>query len=311
MENKKKSILKTLTLVKIINKFCIIFLCISLSSCSSTNLSKSVLSQNALSRSVSNLKRKITGSIIGKKGRTPANYGFNYSEVKINSKISSWFILASNQNNLKGTGISKGTVIFLHSKSGNIKTDFYQTLWLLNKGYNVLIPDFEDLEIKEIYSELDSVVNFVGKNEKLGKIILWGQDTGASMAIYLAANSFNKNDICLTIAEGTIPNYRKSAQKGFKKSFMLRPLSKMLAKFSDNTLDAEQYVENVAPVPLLLIHGSKDKQVLPKEAEALFSKARKPKKLWLVKNANHLNSLYNQRDRQNELGQYLDSNCLK
>ena len=304
MGNKKKLIFKTLTLasstfLKTISKFHLtLVLTLALTSCSSA------LFENTLFKDASGLSSR--------RGRSPSSYGLNYSKIRIDSKIDSWFIPAIGQKNSNNTLTSKATVIFFHSKNGTPKKDFYRTLWLLNKSYNVLIPDHNSVE--DIYSELDTIVNFVGKNEKLGKIILWGQDIGASMVIYLAANSFNKSNICLTIAEGTIPNYSETSKKETSKNFMLKPFSKVFSmvssKLANSIYDAENFIENISPAPLLVIHGTEDKKVSTEEIKKLYAKARKPKELWLIKGASHLNSLYNQKLRQDQLGKYIDINCL-
>jgi len=251
--------------------------------------------------------------------RNPTSYGLNYSEVEINSnsenKIKAWFLPAQNKTkNFR----AKATVIFLHARDGNISTHFYRTIWLLSKGYNVLIPDYRgygesegESRIEDIYLDLDSIVAFVAKNESLGKIVLWGQDIGASMAIYLAANSFNKSNICMSLAEGTIPSFRAEHRSRLSDNFILKPFSKILSKSTSNILDAEKYVESASPTPLFFAHGTKDQVVNIREARKLYYKAKKPKKFWEVKGARHLNSFYNNSARQDILAKHIDSYCVK
>lgn len=249
--------------------------------------------------------------------RNPTNYGLSYYEVEINSysdnKIKAWFMPSTKKTD---NGLAKATVIFLHARDGNISTHFKRTLWLLSKGYNVLIPDYRGYgesegksKLKDIYLDLDSIVSFVAKNESLGQIVLWGQDIGASMAIYLAANSFNKSNICMSIAEGTIPSYRDEQKNRLSDNMILRPFSKLLSTSRYDSLDAEKYVESAAPVPLFFAHGTKDKVASIRDVRKLYYKAKKPKKIWEVKGANHLNSFYNQKERQEILSKHIENYC--
>lgn len=50
---------------------------------------------------------------------------------------------------------------------------------------------------------------------------------------------------------------------------------------------AEDWVDRIAPRPLLLIHGEKDTMVRLEEAESLFAKAGEPKELHIVPGINH------------------------
>jgi uncharacterized protein len=50
------------------------------------------------------------------------------------------------------------------------------------------------------------------------------------------------------------------------------------------------YVGNVAPTPLLLIHGMDDTQISYENALALYEHAREPKEVWLVEGAGHCRS---------------------
>ncbi len=63
-----------------------------------------------------------------------------------------------------------------------------------------------------------------------------------------------------------------------------------------STLSPIVVVGKIAPRPLLIIHGMKDKWILPTEAQALFQAAREPKALWLVPDAEHVGGFYTHRE---------------
>ena len=51
--------------------------------------------------------------------------------------------------------------------------------------------------------------------------------------------------------------------------------------------NVERAVANIAPRPLLMIHGDKDNYIPPSIARTLFALAREPKELWVVPKAKH------------------------
>jgi alpha-beta hydrolase superfamily lysophospholipase len=46
-------------------------------------------------------------------------------------------------------------------------------------------------------------------------------------------------------------------------------------------------VEQIAPRPLLVIHGTEDRRITEQQVQELFAAAEEPKSLWLVDGANH------------------------
>ncbi|AJE81430.1 MULTISPECIES: alpha/beta hydrolase [Streptomyces] len=56
----------------------------------------------------------------------------------------------------------------------------------------------------------------------------------------------------------------------------------MLLRFSPQSV-----VHRLAPRPLLIVHGSENRLHLPQEAEALYERAREPKRLRLIEGAGH------------------------
>ncbi len=47
-------------------------------------------------------------------------------------------------------------------------------------------------------------------------------------------------------------------------------------------------VDEISPVPLLLVHGTSDSVVSPRHSQLLYTKAEDPKTLWFVRYARHV-----------------------
>ena len=60
---------------------------------------------------------------------------------------------------------------------------------------------------------------------------------------------------------------------------------------TSDELSAVDYVSKISPVPLLFVHGEKDKIVPLSQGLKLYEKAQKPKTLFRVPEGEHSNSL--------------------
>ena len=57
-------------------------------------------------------------------------------------------------------------------------------------------------------------------------------------------------------------------------------------------------IDKISPIPLLIIQGDKDPIIYKHHAEALYQKAKEPKKLVIMKNGLHAEELYRQNPRE-------------
>jgi fermentation-respiration switch protein FrsA (DUF1100 family) len=67
-------------------------------------------------------------------------------------------------------------------------------------------------------------------------------------------------------------------------SLLRTPLSHILI---GNELSPEAVVANIAPTPLLIIHGTADPVVSYSHGKRLFELAREPKRLWTIEGEDH------------------------
>lgn len=56
-----------------------------------------------------------------------------------------------------------------------------------------------------------------------------------------------------------------------------------------DTYSARHYVDKIAPIPLLLLHGTNDSVIPHSHSQTLYDLAQEPKRLILVNGGQHLN----------------------
>jgi uncharacterized protein len=220
---------------------------------------------------------------------TPAADGYSYEEVQFQSKdgtkLSGWFIPARGQ--------ALGTVVHFHGNAQNMSAHYSFVSWLPASGFNLFVFDYRGygksdgkVSRQGVYEDSVAAVKYIKSRADIDqrKIILFGQSIGGANLLAVAG----KNRF-----EGVVGVATDSAFSSYKgialdHTFLLKPLAALLI---GNKLSPKDTVQNIAPVPLLIIHGTDDPVVPYRHAPLLFGKAGEPKELWTVQGGQHTDAL--------------------
>jgi fermentation-respiration switch protein FrsA (DUF1100 family) len=220
---------------------------------------------------------------------TPAADGYQYEGIQFQSKdgtkLSGWFIPAK--------GKALGTVVHFHGNAQNMSAHYSFVSWLPANGFNLFVFDYRGYGKSEgkvsrqgVYEDSVAAVEYIksGTDIDQNKIILFGQSIGGANALAVAGN--NRFEGIVGVAtDSAFASYKGVAMDH---TTLLKPFAALL--ISDR-LSPENTVQNIAPVPLLLIHGTADRVVPYKHAQMLFEKAGEPKDLWTIPNGQHTEAL--------------------
>lgn len=146
--------------------------------------------------------------------------------------------------------------------------------------------------------DLEKVIDFVCSMDEVDddSISLMGFSAGAAAAIYVAAHDTRVSSVvsCACPTVSRIGNDRELAQRmivefrqvGIIKGDGFPPsLEEWMAGF--NQVYSLKWVADVAPRPILLIHGAKDDVVPLESSQSLYDHAGEPKDIIIVKGAGH------------------------
>lgn len=220
---------------------------------------------------------------------TPAADGYQYEEIQFQSKdgtkLSGWFIPAK--------GKALGTVVHFHGNAQNMSAHYSFVSWLPANGFNLFVFDYRgygksegNLSRQGVYEDSVAAVQYIKSRTDIdqNKIILFGQSIGGANALAVAGN--NHFDGVVGVAtDSAFSSYKGVAMDH---TTILKPLAALLIS---NKLSPKNTIQNIAPVPLLLIHGTADQVVPYKHAQKLFEKAEEPKELWTIPNGQHTEAL--------------------
>ena len=161
--------------------------------------------------------------------------------------------------------------------------------------------DFSQMTIDTEIGDLHSAVDFIYTLPEIDKnrINLVGYSLGGAVSIILAANDLRVKSFVGWAPVSFLPatlqrilgkkvfslskdNDLVACKNGGKEFFLGKDFFNSIEKY-DLVCD----INKISPRPILLIQGSLDKKVLPKDTETLFKNTKEPKKIYLIKGSEH------------------------
>ena len=221
----------------------------------------------------------------------PTKDGLEYEDVFFASKdgtiLHGWFIPAKSN--------PVGTVIHFHGNAQNLTAHFEFVKWLPQEGFNLFVFDYRGygrskgkLSKRGIYEDGVGAIEYVKSRAdiKQERLFVLGQSLGGANAI-LAVGGNKFDGIRAVVIESSFCSYRRIADDALGKtflSFLKAPISAMMVS---DSYDPEDVVANIAPIPVLFIHGADDEVVPCYHTKRLYEKAGDPKKLWSIEGGRH------------------------
>jgi hypothetical protein len=216
---------------------------------------------------------------------TPAGDGLAYEAVSFASEdgtpLSGWFIPA--------VGEPTATVVHFHGNAQNMTAHYAFVSWLPRQGLNVFVFDYRGYGAsagtptpRGVMADSVAALNHVRARRDLGprKIAVFGQSLGGANAL-AALGVAGCEDVVGVVIDSAFSSYTAVARD---KAPLLAGL---LIRDEPRPLDA---LASIAPVPILLVHGTADAVVPFRHANILLEAASEPKELWVVPGGNHLDA---------------------
>lgn len=224
----------------------------------------------------------------------PPQYNFSYEAVEFPSTdgtpLSGWFIPALETNRVKGT------ILQFHGNAENMTSHYRSVIWLARHGYHVFTFDYRGFGqsggTTQLYGAVyDSIaaIDYVRENFKEAgtSLILMGQSIGGALAVAAAQQS--KEGVDAVVLEGAFSSYQRIAQDKLGDFPLTWPLQWPLSViFVRDTYSPQALIGQLAPVPVLIIHGTADRVVPYYHGEILYEAAQAPKFFWKVAQGGHI-----------------------
>lgn len=230
--------------------------------------------------------------------RTPAALDLEWEDVSLHAAdgvaLSAWFLPVK-------TGTARGTILFLHGNAENISTHLGSVWWMPARGYQVLLLDYRGYgksagkpSIAGAQLDIDAALSTLLSRADVDpkRIVLLGQSLGGALALHYAATGPQRDRLRAVVTDSAFTSYRGIAREKLATGWLTGLLQWPLALTIDDDYSPIRSIQRIAPVPLLLIHGTRDTIVPAEHARLLFDAAGEPRTLWLVPEADHIGSLH-------------------
>lgn len=240
---------------------------------------------------------------------TPDMLGVLHEDITIetsnNLRLHGWKLLADDHIN--------GSVLFFHGNSENISTHFTNVHWLTREGFDVYLFDYRGYGKSEGIPQLDAVISdmeaMIGYTVKQipdeKKLAIVGHSLGGSLAVFGVAKTSYKDRIKLLLTVESFADYRDATQDVLSLNWFTWLFQWPLSFTVDNSYRPIDVVDEVAPIPLVIMHSKHDKAIPFYHAKELYAAAIQPKKLQPILGSHIL--VFNEAENRRLILKYLDS----
>jgi len=138
--------------------------------------------------------------------------------------------------------------------------------------------------------DVDAAVRFLSEIKGVGRVGAIGYSAGAVSVILSAARNPQIEAVVAVAPYNCVDEVWQTGRPAMMPAF-LQDLTLWLTEkrkgFDRDRICPVNVVDQIAPRPLLVIHGTDDQRILESQVRRLFAAASEPKSLWLVPGATH------------------------
>lgn len=231
---------------------------------------------------------------------SPADLGLRFDDVWFNSddrtRLHGWFVYAAVE--------PVGTVVHFHGNAQNLTAHFGYVDWLPRRGFHVFAFDYRGYGRSEgtpnragLAADCRAALREVRRHPKVDpdRIVGFGQSLGAANLLAILGRD-GASGLRAAVADSAFFSYRSIVRDKIADmpllSFLRAPLSRMAI---DDEWSPGPVVARIAPLPLLFLHGERDRVIPAAHSRRLFEAAAEPKTLWLIPKRDHCEAIADDR----------------
>lgn len=234
---------------------------------------------------------------------TPEQLGLDYENVYLTVpnelQVHGWYLPARDE--------ALGTILFLHGNAENISTHIRSVFWLPSYGFNVFLLDYRgyghsegDAGIEEAHADVEAAISYLVSRGGVDRnaLVLFGQSLGGTIAIQAVANTQHRQHIKGLVTESAFSSYRDIAREKLAEFWASWPFQWPFSWLISDSYSPLKSIGSLKPLPIVIIHGDKDRIVPMHHAYRLFHAAQEPKQLWIEQEMGHIQTLTITKNRE-------------
>jgi len=220
---------------------------------------------------------------------TPDNYAYPYEEFYFQSSqeamLRGWLF--------KSKGPSQGVIVVTNGMHYNMSERFKKWTWVLEEGYDLFIYDFRgygasigEVDMFGFVDDVSAAIRYAHSLDEELPMVVVGQSMGGSFVIDAVAK-MEYPYIRLLIIDSTMFGFAQASKDIIKRYFLLWPLYWVPDVITPLGVDSIDFVDKTNR-PMLFLAGMQDSIIPYDHSIELYLKAKEPKALWLVEDAEHV-----------------------
>jgi fermentation-respiration switch protein FrsA (DUF1100 family) len=216
---------------------------------------------------------------------------------------------------LPAQGTPRGTVVQFHGNAGNVTSHFLSLEWVADYGLSLLAFDYRGYgrspgrpSPEGLDRDARAAIRFaqqLPQGSWEADLVLMGQSLGGAVLLTAYGRLEDRRRVRALVVEGTFHAYSEAAASVLWESKLLLPFTGFAYALVSDDYSPAPYVARVAPTPLLVIHGTRDRVVPPRFGRVVYALASEPKTLWEVPGGAHLR-LFTTEARRERLVRHLE-----
>ena len=208
--------------------------------------------------------------------RTPATLGFEYEDAypvtRDGVRLHGWWIQPQTE--------PVGSVYFLHGNAENISTHIGSVLWMVDKGYQVLMLDYRGFGLSEgvpgvpeVLEDIRAGAHWLFVQQPRRPLIIFGQSLGGSLSIS-ALHRYPEMAAKIDglISEAAFSRFGTIGREVAARNWLSWPFQYPVGWLLNNEHDPIDAIASLK-MPKLLIHSVDDEVIGPHHARDLFQAA--------------------------------------
>ena len=124
------------------------------------------------------------------------------------------------------------------------------------------------------------------------KIVVFAQSLGGAIGLRAVIDMKNEVPVSLVVADSTFASYRSVARSTLAHGWITWPFQPLGWLVMSDEFAPRDVLSNLAPTPLVVIHGEKDRTVSIDMGWDVYDHAAQPKEFWSIPGGTHTDSMY-------------------
>ncbi len=194
---------------------------------------------------------------------------------------------------------SKCVILQFHGNAQNLSSHFHSLYWILDHGIDYMVFDYHgygssdgEPSPKATVEDGHAALRKIHSLYPDKKIVVVAQSLGGNVGLRSVADMKNEIPVSLVFADSTFASYRSVARSALSRgwlTWLFQPIGWLVM---NDTYASKDRIGEIAPTPIVVIHGEDDNTVDISMGRDVFDRARDPKEFWAIPGGRHIDSFY-------------------